>query len=176
MNYLIPTMTWSDAFHRQALSDLEVYRYISLPTSKVAFCHRLHYLQMASEKLVKSYLSLGFNQAPKKSHAGLSIFLKTLQSNPNIRNRLGFADRHSQFSSHIRQLVPVAQAIERLAPCLANENDVNAEYPWRSVDGTVVYPANYGFKNFQLTDLARFVAFLERLIKELPCLVKPHEC
>ena len=142
---------------------------MSQPASDVAICHRLHYLQMASEKLVKSYQVLGSDEAPKKSHAGLIMFLKTLQSNPSIRKRLGFGDKHLQFRNYIGQLMPVAKAIEQLAPSLGDESDVNAEYPWLSLDGMVVYPASYGFKNFQIFQVARFVAFLERLVASFPC-------
>ena len=46
-------MTWAQAFARQAESDLHVYDVLVTDPSLPA-CHRLHYLQMACEKLCKA--------------------------------------------------------------------------------------------------------------------------
>ena len=47
-------MDWSGAFLEQAKSDYEVFRLLN--ASRQSLCHRLHYMQMASEKTAKSFL------------------------------------------------------------------------------------------------------------------------
>jgi hypothetical protein len=54
-------MTWREAFRQQALSDYAVFRHLTR-VADIPVCHRLHYLQMATEKLAKSLLLVG-NQA-----------------------------------------------------------------------------------------------------------------
>ena len=49
-------MTWSDAFLRQAVSDYQMFKRLSDKRSDAAICHRLQFLQMATEKLAKSFL------------------------------------------------------------------------------------------------------------------------
>jgi hypothetical protein len=48
---MIDLRTWQLAFLRQARSDWETYQRIDDPTWPT--CHRLHFLQMATEKLAK---------------------------------------------------------------------------------------------------------------------------
>ena len=59
-------MTWSEAFCTQAESDFRVFQKLMREngSGEVAFCHCLHFLQMATEKLAKSFLCLGQAQAP----------------------------------------------------------------------------------------------------------------
>jgi hypothetical protein len=161
-------MTWLEAFHRQASSDFEVFKHFSRQSSPVAICHRLHYIQMASEKLVKSFLTLGSDEVPKKTHSGLLLFLRTLRSNPFVRSRLGFSDKHQKFDAYLKGLQPVAEAIDLLAPALGTKNGVNAEYPWSTSSGPIQYPANYAFRHISLTEIVRFADFIERLLKIYP--------
>jgi len=44
----------------------------------------------------------------------------------------------------VKEVLPVADQIERLAPALA-QNGPNAEYPWETLSGEVKVPASYGF-------------------------------
>ncbi|MGA6980922.1 MAG: hypothetical protein WCC95_04355 [Candidatus Sulfotelmatobacter sp.] len=45
---------WARAYAKQALSDLDARE--KLESAGVHKCHRLHFLQMAAEKLCKAYL------------------------------------------------------------------------------------------------------------------------
>jgi hypothetical protein len=57
-------MTWRDAFLKQAHSDYSVYK--KLNELRLPLCHKLHYLQMATEKLAKAYQCNNRNTPPKK--------------------------------------------------------------------------------------------------------------
>src|SRR5258708_6753972 len=59
---------------QQAQSDLQLLNQFS---GSVHQCHRLHYLQMATEKLSKAYLWRS-GKSPPRSHVGFVRFLKAL--------------------------------------------------------------------------------------------------
>ena len=59
---------WARGYARQALSDLRVREALAL--GRAEKCHRLHFLQMASEKACKAYLvSENGHENVRKSHA-----------------------------------------------------------------------------------------------------------
>jgi hypothetical protein len=49
-------MSWREAFLRQAHSDYAMVLHLNEPS--VSYCHRLHFLQMAAEKLGKALMVL----------------------------------------------------------------------------------------------------------------------
>ncbi|MDZ7362838.1 MAG: hypothetical protein ONB46_19245 [candidate division KSB1 bacterium] len=107
-------------------------------------CHILHYLQMATEKLGKAYFlsgGTGVNEA-QNSHLAFAKFLRLVARNGKLQKMLGM--RSAQLRAHVRQLLPIAHSIEKLAPALA-EGSVNTEYPWQSADGEIKIPIHYDF-------------------------------
>ena len=138
---------WGEAYLEQARSDWQVWQIIhqyGLPS-----CHELHYLQMACEKLGKAFLLIGGTILPEKaqsSHLAFKRFLQVASRNPELRTLLKM--RASQFKLHIKQLLPIAESIERLTPALAQDGP-NVEYPWAAPDRTVIVPANYNFSEFR---------------------------
>lgn len=140
-------MDWHRAFLEQARSDHAVLRRLSrLP---VEDCHRLHYLQMVSEKLAKAMLTRpGGGSPPAASHAVLVRMLQVLKARPDLRRQLGFSDAAS-FKSYIDSLLDLAGKIEGLAPALAGFTQPNAEYPWQDPGASEVQvPARYDFPEF----------------------------
>ena len=139
--------TRQQAFFRQALSDWDMYRglagaHASMGDKALAWlrrklrlrpsprdwqakpvCHRLHYLQMATEKLAKAY----FTTLPKK-HLGLMKLLAALATNARAVTPLGFASL-ADLDAWVTSVAAVGDAVERLAPALAGAGP-NAEYPW----------------------------------------------
>lgn len=73
-------------YHAQARSDFEIFHFLE---GKHA-CHRLHYLQMCTEKLGKAYF-YGSKPPPGKVHTGFVKFLKHLSAKKNIWKALGFS-------------------------------------------------------------------------------------
>lgn len=157
-------MTWAEAFRRQAVSDYQIFKRFSTPNSEVAYCHRLHFLQMATEKLAKSFLIGSASESPKKTHLALVRFLRVLSGNPDIRERLKFGNNPKQFKAYIDRLIPLAARIEALAPIGGDLERLNPEYPWLGGQNEVICPADHDFHEFAQTDVVRFATFIDQLL------------
>ncbi len=157
-------MTWAEAFRRQAVSDYQIFKRFSTPNSEVAYCHRLHFLQMATEKLAKSFLIGSASESPKKTHLALVRFLRVLSGNPDIRERLKFGNNPKQFKAYIDRLIPLAARIEALAPIGGDLERLNPEYPWLGGQNEVICPADHDFHEFAQSDVVRFATFIDQLL------------
>ncbi len=157
-------MNWREAFIRQSRSDNAVRRRLNQPG--VEYSHRLHYLQMVTEKLSKA-MQLDPNDfnPPARTHRGLVRLLQVLKGRPEFRERFGYSDTFS-FRAFIDSLLDFAGQIERLAPDLAGLTQPNTEYPWRNpATGDIHVPAEFGFEIFNPRD-PRMLK-IERLIDAL---------
>lgn len=133
---------WHYAFWEQAQSDWKAYRAIqSLPLDD---CHALHYLQMTTEKLAKAMLlARGTDISEVRySHKGFLRFLQLAARHPALPRQFNMPVR--QFLEYVRSTLPLAGAIEHLAPALAQDGP-NSEYPWQETTGTIRIPASYQF-------------------------------
>ncbi len=134
--------TWQDAYLAQAKADYQVFEL--LLSQEIAACHWLHYLQMCTEKLGKAVALAGgqsYSQV-RYSHKSFAQFLRTVARNHAIPEHLKMTSKALRAS--VGGVLPVAYAIERLAPALAQDGP-NPEYPWETSGGTVVAPAEYDF-------------------------------
>jgi hypothetical protein len=154
-------MNWREAFLIQAWSDYEVFK--KLNGDDLPPCHRLHYLQMASEKLAKGFLCKGNDHPPKKTHFALVRFLQTSKHNPKWIKRLGYEGQNQVCASKIDGLLPLAEKIERLAPQGGDIERINPEYPWLDNEGMVNCPARCSFPDLGRTDLAKFLALISTI-------------
>lgn len=157
-------MTWGQAFRRQAESDYQVFKRFSATSSEVPVCHRLHFLQMATEKLAKSFLIGTSTETPKKSHFALVRFLRVVSSSPDIRDRFKFGNNPKQFKAYIDSLIPLAEQIEALVPVGGDIERLNPEYPWLNGQQEVMCPADYDFSEFTKSDLVRFAKFIDSFL------------
>lgn len=157
-------MSWKSAFLAQAASDNRIRHLLDDVT--VPYSHRLHYLQMATEKLAKGWLATEGNPAPPvPTHSGLVRLLQTLKGRPDVRRELGIRDA-SVFRAFVESLLDLADQIESLAPSAAGFGRPNPEYPWREpATGLVVVPAEFAFPAFDPRG-AKMVK-LDRLIDDL---------
>lgn len=144
-------MGWHDAYLTQARSDHAVLRKLSGPD--VDYCHRLHYMQMVTEKLAKAMLTSPGSAAPAPtSHTMLVRMLQVLKARPEIRRQLGYADA-SVFKAYVDSLLDLADRIQRLSPDQAGLTQPNPEYPWESMaTHQVTAPADYAFPEFDPRD------------------------
>ena len=72
-------MNWRDAFIAQARSDHAIFERLNTPG--VEHCHRLHYLQMVSEKLAKGILTRPTQfDPPEPTHAVFVRLLRVLKT------------------------------------------------------------------------------------------------
>jgi hypothetical protein len=87
---------------------------------------------MAAEKVSKTYFWRSGSPPPQK-HTGFPMFLRFLgQIRANERDRIAKLftfKRYVDFQAWIRNAIPIAHDIERLAPALACDGE-NPEYPW----------------------------------------------
>jgi hypothetical protein len=126
-------------YYAQATTDYEMFRELS----DKPVCHRLHYLQMCTEKLAKAYFKQNINTNVQASHAWFVPFMRAIQMDSRVRNSFGY--RHdASFIGYIRSLMPLAYAVERMAPNLAGEGP-NPEYPFPRSNPTIA-PIEYDFQ------------------------------
>lgn len=149
---------WRTAYFEQARSDYEMFQLL-LAIERVAVCHRLHYLQMATEKLAKGFQTPAGGPQHEPTHKAFETFLRTAKGTPRIRQACR-AKNVKQFAAYIDSLLPFASLIERLAPALTN--GPNPEYPWEA-SGTAVTPAGYSFPELDLKgpQMVKMLTFLE---------------
>lgn len=148
--------SWRKAFFRQALSDYEVFERIRRD-EHIPLCHKLHYLQMTTEKLAKGFLTDPLsNTPPPKVHDAFTEFVRrTAGSHPKL-----YLNFKGHRKSYIASLLPLAMEIENLAPT-KDKPGPNPEYPWESNQG-VVCPAEYDFPTIRLEtpNMVKMLGFL----------------
>lgn len=147
-------MSWRSAYFAQAQDDYAVFCDFKRRTD-IRMCQKLHYLQMATEKLAKAFLSPPAGGCPPMIHTALVRFLQISKGRPEIRRRMGYGSDHRAYCSYIDSLIGIAMQIEALAPT-SGKQQPNPEYPWVNQDGAVMTPATYSFSEFRRQDLAKF--------------------
>jgi hypothetical protein len=139
---------WSTGYARQADADFKTFE--ALQPLPVPECHKLHFLQMACEKLVKAHLcSSGTDPAQLQgSHAFIRKHLPTvLRQVAALVNFTG-----PQATAVLRRARQIAQEIDVLAPAVkrGGQRPDNCEYPWEDSSGTLHVPIDSTFPPTQL--------------------------
>jgi hypothetical protein len=162
---------WQIAFLKQARSDWEAYQRTS-PAVWPA-CHRLIFLQMASEKLGKAALIASHStlETITQSHAAFVMFMRVAGNNQKLQKALGM--KKAQQRAQFKALLPLAYEIERLAPTLA-QSGPNPEYPWKDASGNILAPTDYPFPLMQRLhqtprgiQLLNYIEFFVKRFEEL---------
>jgi hypothetical protein len=164
--------SWQQAFARQAQSDLAVYWTLdNLPLDRAVHkCHRLHYLQMACEKLTKAYLCSTGSRPGDLQHSH-----KYIAKNMTIIARQAFFESERKPTSArvaLRHIKLLAREIELLAPSVDDNGrrPDNAEYPWIDQSARLIVPAEYEFPTLDLLTAAAgrtLLKLIERAIARL---------
>lgn len=160
---------WQAAFLKQARSDWEAYQ--KTTESEWPYCHRLHYLQMATEKLSKALLVAGNSDIKSLagSHAAFVKFMRAASKNRKLHQALGL--KKSPLKVHFSKLLSLAYEIEILAPALA-KGGPNPEYPWEDPTGNVATPVDYAFP---LTKLLQKAPQGIQLLRHIEVFIKRFE-
>ena len=132
---------WRSAYLTQAKSDYEILK--SLIAAKAPLCHRLHYLQMTTEKLAKGRLTPSGGARYAKTHDAFVKFVVFAKQDIAIRQACGF-NRHVVYTAYINSLMPLAAEIENLSP--EGFDHPNPEYPWEA-GGIILVPVEHAFAN-----------------------------
>jgi hypothetical protein len=110
-------MNWHEAFLKQARSKDRIRRLLNRPD--IEYSHRLHYLQMVTEKLAKWMLAdPADSEPPPAVHNAIVRLLQTIKGRPDLRKRLGYSDA-SIFRAFINSMLDLAGRVEGLAPSSA---------------------------------------------------------
>ena len=157
--------SWRTAYFNQAIADYEMFLMLE-KTPNVPLCHRLHYLQMMTEKLAKGFKTKTTDGEYAHTHVAFVPFLKIAKSRPEIMQACGIKTRE-QFSAYLDGLNSLAATVQGLAPAESNRANigVNPEYPWETPEG-IVAPIEFGFpeidlntKNAKLNKLMTFIGY-----------------
>ena len=151
-------MDWRGALLMQARSDFEMLDF--LRRNERPFCHQLHFLQMATEKLGKGFATAPGGPPPLKVHRAFVGFLRSVKSSVQLQQACHCGPR--QIDAYIASLLPLARRIEDLAPSHAGDGP-NPEYPWPEAHG-ITAPASYEFTDLQFDGrgMVNMLKFLER--------------
>ena len=146
------------AFHRQAASDMDVFEFLGqrAQLSRFPDCHRLHYLQMATEKLAKAlFMAWGRERELRRDGHGHVAFsrLPYVLGRPDVARACGYHGPRgtTTFLRALRAIQGVCRRIERLCPAVGAGDDrsPNVENPWvgRTPEGrgTWIAPADDSF-------------------------------
>jgi hypothetical protein len=150
---------WARGYALQALSDLRVRE--KLVDANVEKCHRLHFLQMAAEKVCKAHLAAASGHDNlRKSHAYVSDTLPTIA-------RVYYAkinDNNEISAWEISEVRCLAREIQMLASACKDGGirEDNSEYPWKDAKGNIRIPCKYSFPS--IDDGNRAIIRLIRLI------------
>lgn len=151
---------WSHGYARQADADFKLFQELE-STSSVEMCHKLQFLQMACEKLVKSHLC-GEGIDPntlQTSHAYVANTLPVVLRQAAIA--LNFKGKHARWVlQHARHL---SHEIEVLAPAVkrGGQRLDNCEYPWEDGKGELHVPLDWSFAPMQLLEIPAGRTFLK---------------
>jgi hypothetical protein len=164
--------SWQQAFARQARSDFAVYSILDTLSHDKAVhkCHRLHYLQMACEKLTKAYLCSTGSRPEDLQHSH-----KYIAKNLTIIARQAFFESERKPSSArtaLKHIKLLAREIELLAPSVDDNGrrPDNVEYPWIDQSGRLIVPAEFDFPTVDLltaTAGRTLLKLIERAINRL---------
>ena len=142
------TVDWSSAYARQADADFKTFEIIQ--DLHVPLCHKLQFLQMACEKLVKAHLC-GLGTEPRNlqtSHAYIAGTLPVvLRHQAVLVNFTGKKAKKVLSRARI-----IAQEIDVVAPAVdrGGRRPDNCEYPWEDTVGTLRTPLEWPFNLAEL--------------------------
>src|ERR1700722_6766137 len=140
---------WSHGYARQADADFKMFQTLEQEAA-VEACHKLQFLQMACEKIVKAHLcGEGTNPSVlQTSHAYIAGTLPVVLR--QVATKYKYTGKNARWVlQHSRYL---AQEIEVLAPAEKRgaQRPDNCEYPWEDDDGVLHLPLEWTFIPAQL--------------------------
>lgn len=153
---------WAASYARQASADFEAFSDASLRSDILRHaCHRLQFLQMASEKLCKAHALLSEEntlESVTSQHNYIKKFLATILAQELFELLPGKKDQIKQLKTRFKQ---IGVEIEALCPAInRTQRPDNCEYPWLA--GTnVESPLDWKFESLQFLNQAGGRTFLK---------------
>lgn len=139
--------SWRTAYFKQGLADYQLFLTLE-KTENIPLCHRLHYLQMMTEKLAKGFKTEPTaKEAHPFTHAAFVTLLRIVKDRPEFMQACNIGTKE-QFLAYLKGLNSLAATIQGLAPDLADKGP-NPEYPWQIPQG-VMAPIDFNFPDLNL--------------------------
>jgi hypothetical protein len=147
---------WVRAFAKQAKADFDAWTTLqdvsnAAPegASQLPRCQKLHFLQMAFEKLAKAHLLEGGSRLAdlKQSHAYIARNIPLI-----VWGQMNLEGASKRAANAARQSSKrIAREIELLSPSVndGGKREDNCEYPWEE-GGFVRVPAEWTFPNLNI--------------------------
>lgn len=151
MAVAVKPLDWRTAYFRQAQSDYEVYNHLRTQAD-IPFCHRLHYLQMATEKMAKGFLTPRNGPEYRHSHDALAYFVESashpaqISRHPQIAKGTTDKNKKEAYKQYRKGLSGLALKLENLSP--EGGHHPNPEYPWMDNAGQIQSPLSHPFPEF----------------------------
>jgi hypothetical protein len=157
------TAVWARAYARQADIDFKAWElYEKHPEAVAAECHRLLFLQMASEKLCKAHLIRGGTPPEnlQTSHGYIANPLPIIMQEPMRRMRRNLHGMQGVLT----QIRHLANEIEVLNPAMTRDGQRpdNCEYPWEAGDD-VISPLDWALTPSRLASAPAGRTFIKLL-------------
>ena len=138
---------WSRAFAKQALADFDTWNALNLPSGipLLPASQKLHFLQMACEKLAKSHLLKASSKISEleRSHAYTAKHVPII-----LRQQMILRGENKRVANSVRdQCKRLAREIELLSTSVddGGRRKDNCEYPWQDDTGKLHVPLDWTF-------------------------------
>lgn len=157
---------WAIGYARQARADFATYQILQ-GDSRVPQCHKLQFLQMACEKLVKAHLIKGGTD-PKTLQSSHGYVAGTLPL--VIRQQLTSTEISTHNSAWTMKHARLISAeIELLAPAIkrGGTRPDNCEYPWEDATEALRTPLDWKFKPSALLLTKAGPTFLKLILEAI---------
>jgi hypothetical protein len=145
---------------------LQLYLQMPVGSEPLPRCQKLHFLQMACEKLVKAHLLKGGAQRTdlEQSHAYIAKNLPII-----VRQQMILDGEKIRVANIVRdQCKRLAREIELLSPAVRDggKRPDNCEYPWES-GGKLNVSAEWAFTNLELLTAREGRNILKRILEAI---------
>ncbi|MDB5310976.1 MAG: hypothetical protein JWO38_5178 [Gemmataceae bacterium] len=153
---MMPTSDeWARAFAKQARADFDAWNLLQSPldipegASPLFRCQKLHFLQMAFEKLAKAHLLKAGSKISdlRQSHAYVAKHIPVI-----VRQQMILSGEKERVANALRDHCKrIAREVELLSPSVADggKREDNCEYPWADGEGLYI-PVEWAFPNLNL--------------------------
>lgn len=151
---------WGQAFAKQAMADFTAWDELQGNTA-VASCQKLHFLQMACEKLCKAHLCKHSGADPLTLQSSHTYIAKNLDI--IIRQQLSLTPKPPSNGKFLLSYCKhLAREIELLHPSVddGGRQPANCEYPWEQ-GGKLYVPAECSFPALNLIEQPGGVSLLK---------------
>lgn len=156
---------WAVAYANQAHADFQAWNFLNLKGNELPSRQKLHFLQMACEKLGKAFVYWS-GETPASIQASHVYIAKQV---PRIFRELllKFGENPKERQFFLKHVRHIAREIELLSPAVddGGRRPDNCEYPWVDELKRIHVPAQTSFGVLRLIDQPTGRKFLKLIVE-----------